>query len=641
MTTERFDIVVTEQGTRVVRTGIEGIGVASEQSALLVDTLKEALKFVGVAVGLEALKDMADAGTKVNNILKLATGSQKEFAEASKFVFDTAKQTATPVEALAELYDSINTAGKDFNATQKDTQNVVSVVAEAFAAEGKSAADADGALRALSRSLVKGKADTRGILAVLNESNFLAETLAKQFHLSVGEFVAAVAAGKVSSEDFFNALKRSKTEVDAAFAQSSRTFSQAITILQTSVVEALANIQNATGVFTGLANVIAFVGQHITLILPILAAFAAQWGIGLVASLFAAGSGLSAVVGWMRIVFSLTSATNVIMVIFNATIRANPLGLLLTLLAATGTALAAMGVSIKNVVAVLKAFWDLIKNVGEAILTLNLDIDKLRTSVNNFLDSLTHLFDKTDDVETAVSDLGSGASGTAPQVDELTKSTLDGAVALEAFKQPGDEVAKITLPALGDGALSAASDLAALTQAFETAASSAGNFSAAAGGTFNTVMLGNGSRSSSGSGGGSGYVAGSVSSDPRTVQARDNLSDFYAGLGMFNKAEQVHSILISALTDTTAQRIRFEQELFRLQNLQSNATGKLDALRGGAGTSPTSSIPSVASPTVTSPAKAPVVYVSINTPNLASFQGTQDQVRRQMALAIQAAMRGA
>lgn len=277
MAAERIDIIISERGARTVQKSIRGVKDEANATGKAVDQLKSALQFAGIGLSVAALVTFTDTATEIRNVLKGATNNTIEFEQALKGVQNIGTTTGTSIKALAELYDTLSTAGKDFKATQEQTLGITDTIAKAFAAEGKSAGEATGAINALSRSLLKGETDMRGFISILNQSNLLAEALASQFGMTAGEFVRMIEAGKVSSEDLFKALLQSQGIIQSAFDNTSRTIGQSFTMLQGSIITLVDNFEQMTGAFSFVASVVGVLARNIELLIPLLAALATSW----------------------------------------------------------------------------------------------------------------------------------------------------------------------------------------------------------------------------------------------------------------------------------------------------------------------------------------------------------------------------
>lgn len=290
MAVERLDIVIREDGSRQVKKSIREVGDEAGKTGKAVDLLKKTLAFAGIGLTVAGFAALSQEGIEITNVIKNATTSQAEFNAALAATQRTAIETGTSTHALAELYDTLATAGKDFKVTQQQTSSIVDTVAKAFAAEGKSAAEAGGAITGLSRALLSGTADMRGFMSILNQSNLLAEAMADQFGLTAGKFVEAVKAGKVSSEDFFKALLNADQIVNAAYGNTSRTLAQAFGSLRQSLIAIVTDTENATGVMGAMADVIIFIAKHLNIVIPIIAAFGVAWVAAMVRASLATGA---------------------------------------------------------------------------------------------------------------------------------------------------------------------------------------------------------------------------------------------------------------------------------------------------------------------------------------------------------------
>ncbi len=84
MTTERIDIVVREDGSRVVRRNLQDIGSSADSAADSLDTMKTILGGLIAGGIITGLGRMADTYTTIQNRLRLVTTGTENLARVTK-----------------------------------------------------------------------------------------------------------------------------------------------------------------------------------------------------------------------------------------------------------------------------------------------------------------------------------------------------------------------------------------------------------------------------------------------------------------------------------------------------------------------------------------------------------------------------
>ena len=119
MTTERIDIIVREDGSRVVKRNISDIGNAADDAANSLDLMKSIL--TGLIAGgiITGLIRMADTYTNIQNKLRLVTTGTENLARVTKELKNIANDTRSDFEATAELYARLANSSKELGVGQK------------------------------------------------------------------------------------------------------------------------------------------------------------------------------------------------------------------------------------------------------------------------------------------------------------------------------------------------------------------------------------------------------------------------------------------------------------------------------------------------------------------------------------------
>lgn len=233
----------------------------------------------------------AETYTRMNNTLRAMGLTSAAAALALSQVGDIAVRTRAPLEATATLYQRVSVAGKDLGASQADVLQFTENVGLALGATGTSANEAAGALLQLSQALAGGVVRAEEFNSILEGAYPIAQAAANAIDEaggSVGRLRLLVNEGKISSQEFFEAILNSTDALEAAFGSTVPTVSQAMTVLGTSFTMIVGEMNQMMGASATLAQGIIFLAENLDRVIAYGVAAATVFGVAYVGGLVAA-----------------------------------------------------------------------------------------------------------------------------------------------------------------------------------------------------------------------------------------------------------------------------------------------------------------------------------------------------------------
>lgn len=259
MATERIVISIKEDGSRVVRRNIEGIGQGAKTAEGAVSQLKRALIGLGAVLSVQKAVAYADAFTRIQNSLKIAGFESLRLAAATDRLLQIANSTRTQFEANALLFQRLGNSQKELGATSEQLFKVTEAVGQAIAIQGGSAEAARGALVQFSQAMASGTVRAEEFNSILEGALPLAQAAARGIDAaggSVGRLRQLVLEGKVSSQEFFQAILEQAPSLAEQFSRSVPTVESALQVLDNSFTYTIGNIDQTIGVSRTLATFI-------------------------------------------------------------------------------------------------------------------------------------------------------------------------------------------------------------------------------------------------------------------------------------------------------------------------------------------------------------------------------------------------
>jgi lambda family phage tail tape measure protein len=302
MATETIDIIVRENGARVVKRNLEEIGAVAERSVRGLRLLQNALFVLGGAGLLAGLTRMLDTLTNFENRLVLVTKSTQELNTVQKELLNISNRTRSSFESTAEIYTRVALAVRELGLSQKDTLNFTETLNQATILSGASSREAGAALLQLSQGLASGRLNGDELRSVLEQLPFVADVIAKQLGVTRGELRKLGSDGKITTDIIINAFRNAREEIAGKFAQTVPTISQAFSVLRTEALRLLDAFDDSTGASEAVARAILALSNSLNVLVgAVIAAIAAfaGWKIGAL---------VSSLASWLAIQHQVTAA---------------------------------------------------------------------------------------------------------------------------------------------------------------------------------------------------------------------------------------------------------------------------------------------------------------------------------------------
>lgn len=313
---------------------------------------REVASLAGVFAGLFTTQQVAryaDQYTSLQNRLKAAGLEGENLKRVEDSLYETANRNGLQVQATAELYQRASLSRQRLGASEQQLLALVSGTAAALKVQGTSAEAASGPLLQLGQVLGGAKVQAEEYNSLIDGLPVLLQAAAKgsdRFGGDVAKLTEAVKSGSVSSQEFFQALLNGFPEIQKQAEGSATTISSALQTLDNEFGRYIGRADESLSASQRVAQGIQGLAENLDQIIPVVGALAALIGGGYVASLTMAASQMAiAGVNAARLTAfniamtaSMTGATRA-QVALNLAMAANPVGLVVTVVAALAAGL--------------------------------------------------------------------------------------------------------------------------------------------------------------------------------------------------------------------------------------------------------------------------------------------------------------
>ena len=313
---------------------------------------REVASLAGVFAGLFTTQQVAryaDQYTSLQNRLKAAGLEGENLKRVEDSLYETANRNGLQVQATAELYQRASLSRQRLGASEEQLLALVSGTAAALKVQGTSAEAASGPLLQLGQVLGGAKVQAEEYNSLIDGLPVLLQAAAKgsdRFGGDVAKLTEAVKAGKVTSQEFFQALLKGFPEIQKQAEGSATTISSALQTLDNSFGRYIGRADESLSASQRVAQGIQGLAENLDQIIPVVGTLAALIGGGYAASLTMsasrmaiAGVNAARLTGFnIAMTASMTGATRA-QVALNMAMAANPIGLVVTVVAALAAGL--------------------------------------------------------------------------------------------------------------------------------------------------------------------------------------------------------------------------------------------------------------------------------------------------------------
>lgn len=259
-----------------------------------------AFKGLAALFGAQQVIKLSDDYTRLQNSLKVAGLEGEGLLKVQSQLLALGGEYGVSINTLADLYGNLSQTGKDLGASQSQILTINRAVAQSLIVTGKSSAEASGAVLGLVQAFGNGKLQAEEF-AQINEGGLRpllqAAAATEKYGGSIQKFRAAVYAGKVTSQEFFQAILDGAGTLEGKAANATLTLEGAFTALNNRLIEFVGSAASSSGAAGALATGIQALGNNLDTVSKALAVIVAIVGVRWVAatvSAAAASVGLAA-----------------------------------------------------------------------------------------------------------------------------------------------------------------------------------------------------------------------------------------------------------------------------------------------------------------------------------------------------------
>jgi tape measure domain-containing protein len=210
----------------------------------------------GAAFAANEVRKYADAWTEARNKIAAAEQVSGRQARSLSAVNKIATETRTGLTETVDLYAKMLRATKDVAQSEEEVARATEIVNKAFKAGGAAASEQAAGILQLSQALGSGVLQGDELRSLRENAPLLAQAIADEFQTNIAGLKALGAEGEITSDRVFKAILRAQGNIDKAFASTTATIGDSLTLLKNAGIEAAGRIGEVTGASSGAASTI-------------------------------------------------------------------------------------------------------------------------------------------------------------------------------------------------------------------------------------------------------------------------------------------------------------------------------------------------------------------------------------------------
>ena len=315
---------------------------------------------LAAAFSAQQVIQYADSYTSLQNRLKAAGLEGQALKRVEDSLYETANRNGLQVQATAELYQRASLSRQRLGASEADLLKLVSGTAAALKVQGTSAEAASGPLLQLGQALSGNKVQAEEYNSLIDGLPVVLQAAANgsaRFGGDVAKLTEQVKDGKVTSQEFFQALLNGFPQIEQQAAGAATTVAGALQTLDNELGKFIGQADTGVSASQRLAAGIQGLANNLDVVTQVIGAVAAIMGVRFVLAM-TAGSGAMVANGVAAVrlagfqtamTASMMGTTRAALVSttamrgFTAAIAANPIGAALLAVTALSGAIVLLG----------------------------------------------------------------------------------------------------------------------------------------------------------------------------------------------------------------------------------------------------------------------------------------------------------
>lgn len=235
------------KSSRGVKPPLEDVGNAAEKSsnklAFLHSTATRVFAAIGAAVGVNALRNYADAWSDLQSKVGSSLGEMSAASGMMSRVAEIANSSYSPLQQTADVFSRNVATFRDLGRSANEAADFTEAVNHALVTTATRGQNAEVVIGSLSRALATGRLDAQGFDTIVSRSPRVLKAMADQLGVNVSSLRELAVQGKVTSDVIAN-----------GFVNSLEDLRKEAALMPATITDAFVRVNNNFTAFVGAAD---------------------------------------------------------------------------------------------------------------------------------------------------------------------------------------------------------------------------------------------------------------------------------------------------------------------------------------------------------------------------------------------------
>lgn len=222
----------------------------------IVGGLKGAFVALGGMALVSEIKQTADAMMSLSSRIKLVTKDDAERLRVESALYNMSIKNRASLEDLGDLYYKTASTAKQFGASQEDVLKLTDIVSKSLIVGGADTAQQKATILQLSQALGSGVLQGDELRSLRENAPRLMQEIAKNMGTTMAGLKEMGAKGELTTERLMTAILQSGGAIESEFNRMTPTIGQSLTTLGNRWDKFILDVQNGSGIFGTIAEVI-------------------------------------------------------------------------------------------------------------------------------------------------------------------------------------------------------------------------------------------------------------------------------------------------------------------------------------------------------------------------------------------------
>lgn len=210
----------------------------------------------GLTLALRQTALLGDQFTTTLNRLQSATGSMQAAGAVYAQLAALSQQTGASIAESANAFARFSIAAREIGATNSQIVTLTRTVQQAGLIAGASTQEAAAGVLQLGQALASGRLQGDELRSILENMPTLAEALARELGVSIGQLRTMGSEGQLTSDRVFQALLRASEQINEQFDRLTPTMGRAFGALGQAMTEFVGRLDQALGLSQSISSVV-------------------------------------------------------------------------------------------------------------------------------------------------------------------------------------------------------------------------------------------------------------------------------------------------------------------------------------------------------------------------------------------------